>query len=103
MENDQIEALVKGALATGEAAFEIDVKRNALILSVAADSTLVGLLDAIFNKSLASLVPLDQRRTIEAISVFKIDQFTVSASVRDKRVKNNRHLYDFIYTPKTNS
>ncbi len=100
MDTQHIEDLIKEALQSGQIDFEISEQREALVLSVPEASELVGLLDKIFNLSMASLIPLDQRGKVEPTPLFHINQYTVSPTLREKRNKKGRYLYDFSYTPK---
>lgn len=100
MDSQHIEDSIKKALEAKQAGFEISKQRRALVLSVPSDSELVGLLDQAFNLSMASLIPLDRRGKVEATPLFRIDRYTVSPMLREKRTANGRHLYDFSYTPK---
>lgn len=100
MDTQHIEDLIKEALQRGQVDFEISEQRRALVLAVPKDSELVGLLDKIFNLSMASLIPLDRRGKIEATPLFHINQYTVSPTLRERRTKKGLYLYDFTYTPK---
>ena len=100
MDTQHIEDLIKEALREKQVEFEISEQRGALVLSVPNNSELVGLLDQVFNLSMASLIPLDRRGKLEPTPLFRIDCYTVSPTLREKRTANGRYLYDFIYTPK---
>lgn len=101
MDTKNIEHLLKNALESKNVDFEISEQRKALVLSVPTNnSELIGLLDQVFNLGMASLVPLDRRGKVEPTPIFRIDRYTVSPTPREKRTKNGRYLYDFIYTPK---
>jgi len=101
MDTEHIEHLLKNALEGKEVEFEISDQRKALVLSVPTNnSELVVLLDHVFNLGMASLVPLDRRGKVEPTPLFHIGRYTVSPTPREKRTKNGRYLYDFIYTPK---
>ena len=100
MDTQHIEDLIKDALEEKQIEFEISERRGALVLSVPNNSELVGLLDQVFNLGMASLIPLDRRGKVEPTPLFRIDRYTVSPTLREKRTANGRCLYDFIYTPK---
>ena len=100
MDTQHIEDLIKEALEEKQIKFEISEQRGALVLSVPNNSELVGLLDQVFNLGMASLIPLDRRGKVEPTPLFRIDRYTVSPTLREKRTANGRYLYDFIYTPK---
>jgi|GEM_PF-6074252 len=97
MDTQHIEDLIKEALEKKQVEFEISEQREALVLSVPNNSVLVGLLDQIFNLGMASLIPLDKRSKVEPTPLFRIDRYTVSPTLREKRTANGRYLYDFIY------
>lgn len=100
MDTQHIEGLIKEALEGKQIEFEISEQREALVLSVPANSELVGPLDEVFNLGMASLVPLDRRRKVEPTPLFHIGRYTASPTPREKRKVKGRYLYDFIYTPK---
>lgn len=100
MDTQHIEDLIREALEEEQVGFEISKQRRALVLSVPNDSELVGLLDRAFKLSMASLIPLDRRGKVEPTPLFRIDRYTVSPTVREKRTANGRYFYDFTYAPK---
>lgn len=100
MDTQHIEDLIKEALEEKQVEFEISEQRGALVLSVPNNSELVVLLDQVFNLGMASLISLDRRGRVEPTPLFRIDRYTASPTLREKRTANGRYLYDFTYTPK---
>ena len=100
MDTQHIEDLIKEALKERQVEFEISEQLGALVLSVQNNSKLVDLLDQVFNLGMASLIPSEKRGRVEPTPSFCIDRYTVSPTLREKRTKNGRYLYDFIYAPK---
>lgn len=101
-----IESEIKEALRCGDATSEIQKNNKKYVLSVKSGSSLIPILDQLFNSGQLSQVPNAQMRGEDAIPSINIDGYLISPSVfkSEKLVKDNRHIYNFDYiAPKRTS
>jgi len=100
MENPASQSDIDAAISSGEAEIDMSQPIHGLVLSINEGSALISKMDQLWVGGNELLVPLDKKIKTNPTPTFKIDQYLITPTYRQKRVRNGKHLYDFIYTPK---
>ncbi len=101
MEASTIQSFLDKALSDGSVRYEVSPKRQAIVLSIPEANELIQVMDDLWLCGKEQLIPLDQRGRISPIPTFCIrDNYIISPTFRQKRIRDTRHLYDFLYATK---
>ena len=100
MEDSEYQSLLERALRENVASFEISSERRALVFSFTDQKEFIEKMDKLWACGNELLVPQDKKIRLNTTPTFKIDEYTISPTYRQKRVRNGNHLYDFLYSPK---